>query len=207
MNSWISQSGYPVLSVSEKADQIQLSQKQFFIGAHQPSEKIWPIPLGASDQNLPKLLSEKTLTVTRSSDLPLVINHESTAHFITHYSASLLTELINALTTLSDIDRLKLLNEQALLAQAGLVSSASLVPLLGYYKDETVEAVWDSMLVALGELKKFVENDLVLENKLRAYAGDLAVKQFDRLGWEAHQGETESDTKLRSTIIGLMIYS
>ena len=207
MNSWISQSGYPVLSVSEKADHIQLSQKQFFIGAHQPSEKIWPIPLGASDQNLPRLLSEKTITVTRSSDLPLVINHESTAHFITHYSPSLFAELVGSLSTLSDIDRLKLLNEQALLAQASLVSSASLVPLLGYYKDETVEAVWDSMLVALGELKKFVENDQVLENKLRAYAAVLAQKQFERLGWEPHLKERESDTKLRSIIIGLMTYS
>ena len=207
MNAWISQSGYPVLSVSEKANQVCLSQMQFFIGEHQPSEKIWPIPLGASDQNFPKLLSEKSLTVTRSSDLPLVINHDSTAHFITHYAPPLLAELINSLTTLSDIDRLKLLNEQALLAQASLVSSASLVPLLGYYKDETVEAVWDSMLVALSELKKFVENDLVLESKLRAYAAVLAQKQFGRLGWEPHLGERESDTKLRSIIIGLMTYS
>ncbi len=207
MNTWISQSGYPVLTVSEEADQIHLSQKQFFIGVHQPSEKIWPIPLGASDQNLPKLLTEKTLTVTRSSDLPLVINHESTAHFITHYTPSLLAKLLGSLATLSDIDRLKLLNEQALLAQASLVSSASLVPLLSYYKDETVEAVWDIMLVALNELKKFVENDIVLENKLRAYAAVLAQKQFDRLGWEPQPNERESDTKLRSIIVGLMIYS
>jgi aminopeptidase N len=207
MNTWISQSGYPVVSVFEQDDQIHLSQEQFFIGAHQPSEKIWPIPLGASDQNIPRLLTEKTLTVTRSSDLPLVMNHDSTAHFITHYTPSLLAKLIGSLATLSDIDRLKLLNEQALLAQASLISSAALIPLLNYYKDEQVEAVWDIMLVALNELKKFVENDTALENKLRDYAGRLAEKQFARLGWEAQPGESESDTKLRSIMIGLMIYS
>lgn len=207
MNTWISQSGYPVVSVFEQDDQIHLSQEQFFIGAHQPSEKIWPIPLGASDQNIPRLLTEKTLTVTRSSDLPLVMNHDSTAHFITHYTPSLLAKLIGSLATLSDIDRLKLLNEQALLAQASLISSAALIPLLNYYRDEQVEAVWDIMLVALNELKKFVENDTALENKLRDYAGRLAEKQFARLGWEAQPGESESDTKLRSIMIGLMIYS
>ncbi|MDB5179524.1 MAG: aminopeptidase nonfunctional [Candidatus Saccharibacteria bacterium] len=207
MNTWISQSGYPVLSVSEEGDTIHLSQEQFFIGPHQASEKLWPIPLGASDKNLPRLLTEKTLTVERSSDSPLIINHDSTAHFITHYTPSLLAELVGSLATLSDIDRLKLLNEQALLAQASLISSAALVPLLGYYKDETVEAVWDIMLVALNELKKFVETDIALENKLRAYSGQLAQKQFERLGWEAKPGETESDTKLRSIVVGLMIYS
>jgi aminopeptidase N len=207
MNTWISQSGYPVLNVSQDGDQIHLSQEQFFVGPHEPSEKLWPIPLGASEQNMPRLLTEKELTVTRSSDLPLVINHESTAHFITHYTPTLLAELVNALSTLSEIDRLKLLNEQVLLAQASLISSAELVPLLGYYKDESVEAVWDIMLVALNELKKFVENDEKLEDKLRAFAGRLAEDQFNRLGWEPKAGESESDTKLRSIVVGLMIYS
>lgn len=207
MNSWITQSGYPVLSVSQKGSQIHLKQEQFFIGAYKPSEKLWPIPLGASDLNLPRLMRERELTVTRSSELPLVLNHESTAHFITHYTPSLLAELLEALSTLSDIDRLKLLNEQTLLAQANLISSAELLPLLGYYKDESVEAVWDIMAVALNELKKFVETDAVLEQKLRTYAGNLAQKQFLRLGWKALPNETESDTKLRSTVIGLMIYS
>ncbi|MBC7564642.1 M1 family metallopeptidase [Candidatus Saccharibacteria bacterium] len=207
MNTWISQSGYPVLSVSQDSDQIHLKQEQFFVGPHEPSEKLWPIPLGASDENFPRLLSEKELTIARSSDLPVVINHESTAHFITHYTPALLTELVTSLETLSDIDRLKLLNEQTLLAQAGMISSAELVPLLAHYENETVEAVWDIMLVAMNELKKFVETDSELENKLRAYSGRLAEKQFNRLGWMAKPGEPESDTKLRSIMVGLMIYS
>lgn len=207
MNSWIVQSGYPVLSVSQEGDTLHLQQEQFFIGPHAASTKLWPIPLGASEQNMPRLMSERELSVTRSSELPLIINHESTAHFITHYTPALLAELVAALATLSEIDRLKLLNEQTLLAQADLISSAELLPLLGYYKDESVEAVWDIMVVALNELKKFVETDIALENKLRVYAGNLAEKQFLRLGWTADPNESESDTKLRSTVIGLMMYS
>jgi aminopeptidase N len=207
MNTWISQSGYPVLNVSQDGDQIHLMQEQFFIGPHEPSDKLWPIPLGAADQNIPRLMSEKELTVTRSSELPLVINHESTAHFITHYTPPLLAELVTALPTLSEIDRLKLLNEQVLLAQASVISSAELVPLLRHYKDESVEAVWDIMLVALNELKKFIEDDEKLESKLRAFAGNLAEDQYNRLGWESLEGESESDTKLRSIVVGLMIYS
>ena len=207
MNTWISQSGYPVVSVSQDGDQIHLKQEQFFVGPHEPSEKLWPVPLGASDENVPHLLSEKELTITRSSELPLIMNHEGPAHFITHYTPELLAELVRSLDTLSDIDRLKLLNEQTLLAQGNLISSAQLVPLLDAYKNEQVEAVWDIMLVAINELKKFVEKDLSLENKLRAYAGQLAEPLFTKLGWTAIPGESESDTKLRSIIVGLTIYS
>ena len=207
MNAWISQSGYPVLHISQDGDELHLTQEQFFVGPHAPSEKLWPIPLGASEPNLPALLSAKTLTVRRSSQEPLIINHESTAHFITHYSPELLTELIGVLPSLSDIDRLKLLNEQVLLAQAGMISSAELIPLLQQYENEQVEAVWDIMSIALNELKKFVETDEALEKKLRQLAGTLAQKEFDRLGWEQQADEPETDTKLRSTIVGMMLYS
>ena len=207
MNAWISQSGYPVLHVSQDGDQLNLSQEQFFVGPHAPSEKLWPIPLGASEPNLPALMSTRSLAAERSSNEPLIINHESTAHFITHYAPALLAELVNVLPTLSDIDRLKLLNEQVLLAQAAILSSAELVPLLQKYENEQVEAVWDIMSIALNELKKFVETDETLEKKLRQLAGALAQKEYERLGWEQNPGEPETDTKLRSTIIGMMLYS
>ncbi|MBC7459372.1 M1 family metallopeptidase [Candidatus Saccharibacteria bacterium] len=207
MNSWISQSGYPVVDIERDGNTVTLVQKQFFIGPHEPSTKQWPIPIGALDSSLPKLMTAQELSVTVDTIQPLVINHQSTAHFITHYSPELLNELVAVLETLSDIDRLKLLNEQTLLAQGNMISSAQLVPLLLSYKDESVEAVWDIMIVAINELKKFVEDDKDLEDKLRAFAGLLASSQFERLGWVATDNEPESDTKLRSSIIGLMMYS
>lgn len=207
MNTWISQSGYPVLYVAQNGGQVQLTQEQFFVGPHESSDQLWPIPLGAIDKNFPRLMTEKSITVQRTSSEPLVLNHESTAHFITHYAPELLAELVQVLPTLSNIDRLKLLNEQVLLAQADRISSAELIPLLKQYKDETVEAVWDIMLLAFNELKKFVENDKEAENKLRAFAGSLAEKQFARLGWQTVTNEHEADTKLRSSIVGLMLYS
>ena len=35
----------------------------------------------------------------------------------------------------------------------------------------------------------------------------LTAKQFDRLGWDKKPNEPESDTKLRSLILGLMVYA
>lgn len=207
MNTWISQSGFPVVHVTKDEGQITLTQEQFFIGEHEPSEKLWPIPLGAVDTSLPHLLSEKSLTVPHKADASLILNHESTAHFITHYSPALMAEILPMLSSLSDIDRLKLLNEQVLLAQGNVISSAELIGLLEHYKDEKVEAVWDIVAVALNELKKFVETDEAAEQKLRAFTGELAEKQYARLGLTPRVGEPENDTKLRNVIVSLMIYS
>jgi aminopeptidase N len=108
---------------------------------------------------------------------------------------------------LSPIDRLKLLNEQTLLARAGIISSAELIPLIDAFKDETTEAVWGIISMTISELKKFTEDDKTAESKLRALAESISDKQFQKLGWTVQPGETISDSKLRDIIIGLKVYS
>jgi aminopeptidase N len=207
MNTWIGQSGYPVIHVTQEGDQVHLVQEQFFIGPHGPSDKLWPVPLHSTCSEMPKILTEKQITVTRHHTTPLIFNTDGSAHFITHYSPELLQRILDTLGDLSDVDRLQLLHEQTLLAQAGIISSTELIALLDYYKDEKIEAVWDIMAVAINELKKFVETDLAAEKKLRTFVGELAAAQFERLGWDTKSGELETDTKLRSLIVSLMIYS
>lgn len=201
MNTWISQPGYPVVHVTPDG----LSQEQFFIGAHAASARLWPIPLEAeSREDLPALLETRELRLPIADDEKL--NVGDTAHYLAHYTPEHLAKLVER-DDLSEVDRLQLLHEQTLLVRGGYVPSASLIDLLQQYANETSQAVWDIMSLALGELKKFVETDEAAENALRALAGRLAVKQYHRLGWSATLGEKESDTKLRSTVLGLMIYS
>lgn len=208
MNTWISQSGYPVLSASQNGNEVKLSQRQFFVGNHQPSDKVWPIPLVSSCSEMPELLEDRELTVTRTHTTPLRYNVGDTAHFITQYDTALLARLIEELKagTLSPLDRVQLLDEQTLLARGGQLSSAELIPLLDAYKSETAEAVWDIIAMTIGELKKFVEGDDTSEKQLRAMAAQLAETQYQRLGWSTIEGEADTDTKLRSTILGLMLY-
>lgn len=211
MNTWIGQSGFPVLHVDQVGDQVTLTQEQLIVGPHAPSDKLWPIPLGSTCNDMPELLEDRTITVTRAHHhtTPLRFNVGDSAHFITHYSDALLERLIGELKAgrLSPLDRLQLLHEQTLLARAGVMSSAEIIPLLDAFAGETTEAVWDIIAVAIGELKKFVESDPVAERKLRALAGRLAATQYKRLDWQPAADESDSDAKLRGTIISLMLYS
>lgn len=208
MNTWITQSGYPVLHAGESHNKITLRQEQFFIGSHSPSDKLWPIPLNASSPDMPALLEERENTAVRTDAGVLRFNIGDTAHFITKYDEGLMTALIDEVENgnLSALDRLQLLDEQTLLARAGYTGSAELIPLLSAYRSEAAEPVWDIISMAVRELRKFVEDDETSEKRLRALSADLARTQYHRLSWETRPGEPETDTKLRATIIGMMLY-
>jgi aminopeptidase N len=208
MNTWISQSGYPVLHVSQDNDLVTLTQEQFFTGPHQPSTKQWPLPLVSSCSEMPELLDTREVQITRHHETPLRFNVGDTAHFVTHYSPELLARLIEEVQNgnLDILGRLQLLHEQTLLARGGMISTAELLPLLPAYKDETTEAVWDIISLAIGELKKFVEDDKQAEQALRRLSAELARSEYTRLGWTQRENENEQDTKLRATIIAMMLY-
>ena len=201
MNTWISQSGYPVLHVRPDG----LAQEQFFIGPHEPSTKLWPIPLGAeSAEDVPALLETRELSLPIADDERF--NTHDSAHFITHYQPAHLARLLGKVTSLDELGRLQLLHEQTLLARGGITASSEIIGMLQAYAGETAENVWGIMSVAFNELKKFVETNEAAEAKLREFARTLATPLYTKLGWVALPGEPESDTKQRSLILGMMLY-
>ena len=209
MNSWISRPGYPVVSIERDSENITLSQQQFFVGPHAESNKEWQIPLGSNNDSLPEEMSTKSISVPLPSNVGIQLNIGDSAHFITKYdelsSKQLAQKLLN--DELDPISRLQILDEQMLLARSDHASSSTLVPLLNNYQKETNEAVWSIINAAIGELKKFVEDDEDTEDKLRKLAGKIAKPLYNKLGWEPTPDESESDTKLRSTIIATMLYA
>jgi aminopeptidase N len=208
MHSWLSQPGYPVVHVKRSNDKIKLTQEQFFVGPHTSSTQTWAIPLNASKDFIPELMTDISIEVTAPSKTVVRLNVGDTAHFITHYEPVLLDELLNQVRTgkMSPIDRMQLLDEATLLVRGNIQPSAQLLDIVDAYRNETSEQVWSIIFVALSELRKFVENDLVAEKKLRAFSAEIARTQYERLGWNAKPNESEEDTKLRSTILGLTLY-
>ncbi len=206
MNTWISQSGYPVVTVTRHNDEATLTQEQFFVGPHGPSEKLWPIPLDSSDNGAPKLMDSKSITF--SSTQPIRLNKADSAHFITNYDDLSRKALIQQVAdgSLDVIGRIQLLDEATLLARGGVMPSDELIPLIQAYGNESLEAVWGIIALSVAELRKFIENDGEAEKKLRRLSAQLASEQYERLGWEAKADESEEDTQLRALILSQTLY-
>ena len=206
MNQWVSQSGFPVVTLERHDETLTLRQEQFFVGPHTDTGRTWPIPLASTHPAVPELMESETYDLQLSD--PVHLNVGDTAHFITSYdqrSRDYLVERIKDLS-LDPISRLQFLDEATLLARGGRISSAELIPVIESYQGETSEPVWGIISLAIGELKKFVEDNPEAKTKLRALAARVARAQFERLGWDAKPSEPEEDTKLRSIVIGLMLY-
>ena len=206
MNQWISQPGYPVVSLTRDGGELTLTQEQFFVGPHDPSERRWPVPLMSTHPAIPALLEDHSTTLSLGD--PVHLNVGDSAHFITQYDSMSQEYLTGRIRdqTLDPISRLQLLDEATLLARGGRIASSELVSIIQSYQHETSEPVWGIISMAIGELKKFVEDNPEAEQKLRSLAATIAREQYDRLGWKTQPGETDADTKLRSIVIGLMLY-
>ncbi|MCC9313106.1 MAG: M1 family metallopeptidase [Candidatus Nanosynbacter sp.] len=205
MNAWISQPGLPVVSVSNSHDAAILSQERFFIGEHQPSDALWPIPLFANQPLDVKILSQKEVTV--SIEKPLQLNCGLSAHFITKYDESTREYLLKNITELPTLDKICILQDTTILARAGFENSASLLPLALSLKTETNEKVFGMAAGALTELRKFVDDNDAARDSLKKISGEFARATFEELGWDEKAGESDDDRERRTTALSLMMYS
>ena len=205
MNAWISQPGLPVVSVSNSHDAAILSQERFFIGEHQPSDALWPIPLFANQPLDVKILNQKETTV--SIEKPLQLNCGLSAHFITKYDESTREYLLKNITELPTLDKICILQDATILARAGFENSASLLPLALSLKTETNEKVFGMATGALTELRKFVDDNDAARDSLKKISGEFARATFEELGWDEKAGESDDDRERRTTALSLMMYS
>ena len=205
MNAWISQPGLPVVSVSSSHNTAILSQERFFIGEHQPSNALWPIPLFANQPLDVKILNQKETTV--SIEKPLQLNCGLSAHFVTKYDESTREYLLKNITELPTLDKICILQDATILARAGFENSASLLPLALSLKTETNEKVFGMTAGALTELRKFVDDNDAARDSLKKISGEFARATFEELGWDEKDGESDDDRERRTTALSLMMYS
>ena len=205
MNAWISQPGLPVVSVSSSHDVATLSQERFFIGEHQPSDALWPIPLFANQPLDVKILDQKETTV--SIEKPLQLNCGLSAHFITKYDESTREYLLKKITELPTLDKICILQDATILARAGFENSASLLPLALSLKTETNEKVFGMAASALTELRKFVDDNDAARDSLKKISEEFARATFEELGWDEKYDESDDDRERRTTALSLMMYS
>ena len=208
MNTWISQPGLPIVQVGQdnSAEQptTSLRQERFFIGDHQPSDALWPIPLFTNQPLDDEILTEREKTFT--IEKPLRVNCGLNGHFVTKYDTAAREQLLANIHELPTLDKICLLQDATLLARAGFESSASLLPLALSLKHETNEKVFNMAAGALAELRKFVDDDDGRAH-LKQISGEFARATFDELGWDETPGESDDDRERRVTALGLMIYS
>lgn len=211
MDAWLEQPGYPVVTAKVENDCLILSQKQFFIGEHEDKGRLWPVPLNSNWQGLPDTLTTERLEIPNYAALAaqnegaLRLNTENTAHYITDYQGELLDALLNNLSSLDNISKLQIVQERRLLAESGKISYADLLPVISKLANETSYMVVSAVSQLLEGLNRFVDEGSQTEEDYKALLKILSQSNFDRLGFEKQEGESDEDEMVRQLIVGNMI--
>ena len=211
MDAWLEQPGYPVVTAKVENDSLILTQKQFFIGEYEDKGRLWPVPLNSNWQGLPDTLTTERLEIPNyaalaaQNDGALRLNTENTAHYITDYQGELLDALLNNLSSLDNISKLQIVQERRLLAESGKISYADLLPVISKLANETSYMVVSAVSQVLEGLNRFVDEGSQTEEDYKTLLKVLSQSNFDRLGFEKQEGESDEDEMVRQLIVGNMI--
>jgi len=211
MDPWLEQSGFPVIQVEQQDDQLRLNQEHFCDDpAKADKNRLWPVPLFASEASLPAVLKTKEQNLALPSKDFARINSGARGHYIVNYTQetqrTMLAQQISG-GELTTAERLMTLNDISMLARAGYRNYGDVLQLLAAYKAEDSDPVWDMLALIFAEVRRFIDLDETLEPAIKKLVAKVTAAQYQRLGWEERPGESTTDTKLRGTIIGLGAYA
>lgn len=213
MDSWLEQPGYPVLTVKVENDVLKISQKQFFIGEHEDKNRLWVVPLNSNWKGLPDTLETESIEIPGYAALlaenktALRLNTENTAHYITDYQGELLDAILSELVELDNTSKLQIVQERRLLAEAGHISFADLLPVVDQLAQEESYLVVAAVSQVISALERFIDEGTETEKAFKALVAKLARYNYNRLGFEAKDGEADEDELVRQLTISMMIRS
>ncbi|MEK7588652.1 MAG: M1 family metallopeptidase, partial [Patescibacteria group bacterium] len=207
MKNWTSLPGYPVIEVKSSKNNLELSQNRFFGSpiskAKSKDKTLWsvPISIGTSEKTEKILLSSKNTKIS----LPQTwtkINIGEAGFYRTSYSNDLLEKLISPVLNkeISARDRLGIIRDLFALSEAGVIPTSSALEFLYAYKNEHDYSVWLEIAMGLSRVEQLVAKSKT-EEKLDTYIRKIFTPLLERLTWEKKEGETHTDSLLRSLAI------
>jgi hypothetical protein len=103
--------------------------------------------------------------------------------------------------------KLRLLMDRRMLAKTDYVDSASLLPLIYSFRNETDSAIWEIIAAIVADLKLFFDYKTEEKREYQSFVTKLAMPNYRRLGAVAKETDTYDDIQLRSTIMGMLLYA
>lgn len=210
VSGWTEQIGFPLVSVSASRDvggyrTITLSQKRFLLQGTDTANPHWNIPLqvrsGASGTPQPVLLTHDGQTVRAGRwDEPLSVNADAVGFYRVLYDEPTLQLNAKAFGTLSDGDRIALLDDQWALVQSGAQELPTYLALASSMGSNLDERAWTQILGALSEIE-YAERDTPGHDAFCAYACTIIKPVAKRLGWDANADETPGIQKIRRAVL------
>lgn len=210
MDSWLEQSGLPLLTVAQEDKKVSINQQRLLLDDKKPSDQIWQIPLLADQALSPEILVSKQQTFTGPEETPVILNRYGSGHFVVKYETKWQKDYLKQQLHGGDIPtegKISMLNDSIILAKAGQDSLTESLRLISTLGSEPRDSVWSLVASVIGSSRMLIEGDAKAEADLKLFTKNLAKDWYDKLGWDFSKNDDDNTTQLRRTILGLMLSS
>ena len=203
MNTWILQGGHPLVTLEDGV----LSQQPFAYGESHGTSNIgasWMVPvLTRSLRGGPvsrHLLTDEPLTVTDAA--PVVLNAGGSGVFRSRYGAAELADIAGHIGELEELERATLIADSWASLFAGHITWDAFIATARGLGDQDEPNPWGTVATALDFVSRaLADRD---DTQLAQLTRDLFTHQFERLGWDAKEGESELTPQLRAIVVGAL---
>ncbi|NDB89344.1 MAG: M1 family peptidase [Thaumarchaeota archaeon] len=206
VNSWLKQTGFPLVDVQKQDSKLTLSQKRFVMEQKGTQKGLWEIPLVLSDNNkiTSKILHKKQETLPVKSE-QILVNPGRNGFYRVKYSADLMYELKEMIRqkSISNIDRWAIQNDLFALCVSGDGKAHDYLDFTESYQNEDDYLTQSNVS---GNLYALYHRTIGEEfnPQIKQIAHQYFRKIFDTLGWDAQKGEPHTNALLRSYVISAL---
>ena len=144
--------------------------------------------------------------VKSSWPLPEILEDMS-GHYILNLSDSEFEERLARFDELTLEEKLRLLIDRDLVSKTSLCSSATLLPLVWKFRNETSAAVWSIILTIVSGLKIFFEYGSEEEKKYKEFVKELVKPGISKVGLISKKDDDENTLRLRAILLALDFYA
>ncbi len=226
MQSWLKQTGHPLVEVEVKENKLNVKQKRFLFLDKKTDATLWQIPILAYEGD--KAIANELLTTSSAEyKLPigldndewdndvennnnndntyLRINPDRAAFCRIRYSKNMLDKIRSSieLGKLQAVDIWAIHNDLVALNFSGDVKLKEYLGFMKALKSSRDYLVLIDVLGNLSRITLLCSNEKFTQ-EIEKEAREFCEPVFERIGWNAKKGEKETDKTIRSAVIGIL---
>lgn len=201
MHAWISQPGYPAITISAGASSPQTTSA--------PSQTVSTSPRAASASPQANIEPAQHRFLingwTDDTRWPLPeVKDDMSGHYLLELDDLAFQDKLNHFEKLSLEQKLRLLIDRQLLAKTPDIPSASLLDLLPRFADETSAPVWEILTGVIGDLKLFCPPDTKPAEQYKRYLSRLYKSRFNSISFDPLTDE--NTIHVRDALLNIAYY-
>ncbi len=206
------QPGVPLLRVEsiqcrDGGSTVELRQAEFTRDRPDKTPLSWQVPVIARIVGHPDvrgLVVDGEATLRLPGCGPLVLNAGQSGYYRSLLGADGFAALAGAFDTLEPIDQLGVMNDTWALGMADLQPASNYLDLVAALPADADPTLWRDVTGNLDALDDYYRGDEAAQARFRAFARATLAPVFERVGWEAAEGEAAPVTLLRTALIGAL---